>query len=88
MGTSVLFAPKAAGAALDRRARGCDYGFCVYVMGIVKGGEARGIQGGETGSWMRASQNMISDSNQKSFGVSASESSGTMGVESRSSPHF
>lgn len=73
VGTSVRsFVRKAAGAALDRRARGCDYGFCVYVMGTVKGGEARGIQGGETGSWVRASQNMISDSSQKSFGVSAS----------------
>lgn len=71
-GNERSFVPQAAGAALDRRARGCDYGFCVYVMGTVKGGEARGIQGGETGSWMRASQNMISDLSRKSFGVSAS----------------
>lgn len=51
---------------------GCDYGFCVCAVEMMKvraGGEAAGIQGGETGSWMHALENMTSDLSQKSFGL-------------------
>lgn len=52
---------------------GRDYGFYVYAMGMAKvwagGGSHR--DPGETGSWMHAFRNMISDSSHKSFGVSA-----------------
>lgn len=72
---------------------GCDYGFCVYAVGMVKvwaGGEATGIRGGETGSWIHALENMISDSSQKSFGLVSRhrESSGAVGMDSHSLPRF
>lgn len=55
--------------------RGCDYGFCVCAVGMAKvwaGGEATGIQGGETESWMHALENMTSSKSEILwFGVSA-----------------
>lgn len=64
--------PRLRGLLWTEERGGCDYGFRVYAMGMVKvwaKEEATGIQGGETRPWMHASENMIGDSSQKSFGL-------------------